>query len=243
MYPGRAVRRNDTRTDVVKMLQSRLSDKGITTKPDGNFGPKTEAALKLFQTRCGVTADGIAGPITWALLFGTTPATNLAPSSALTGAAMRLILSQEGVREVGGPNKGPEVERFLGAVGLPAGYPWCVALQYWGFQQAAANLNMPNPLPQTAGVLRHWDMAPEKVKIGPDAPTDDLRNITPGTLFCIRHGEEHGHMGMVLAAESGGLRTIEGNTNVAGSREGDGVYKRVRRYSDINLGYLDWGRV
>jgi peptidoglycan hydrolase-like protein with peptidoglycan-binding domain len=29
---------------------------------DGVFGPKTEAAVKQCQERCGVTADGIWGP-------------------------------------------------------------------------------------------------------------------------------------------------------------------------------------
>jgi len=224
------------------MVQDRLREQGSNVSVDGDFGPKTEAAVKLLQTRYGFTADGIVGPATWGILFGVSPATILAPSSALTGAAMRILLTQEGVRERGGPNRGPEVEKYLESVGRAAGQPWCVAIQYWAFEEAAKATQLRNPLPKTAGVIDHWRKAPERVKIRPEALVDDLRNLAPGSLFCIQHDEDSGHMGMVLSVNSLGLRTFEGNTNVRGSREGDGGYLRTRRLQEINLGFLDWGR-
>ena len=44
----------------VKYLQTKL---GITA--DGDFGPKTNAAVLAFQTSRGLVADGIVGPKTW----------------------------------------------------------------------------------------------------------------------------------------------------------------------------------
>jgi peptidoglycan hydrolase-like protein with peptidoglycan-binding domain len=41
-------------------LQNKL---GITA--DGDFGPKTKAAVVAFQKSRGLAADGIVGPITW----------------------------------------------------------------------------------------------------------------------------------------------------------------------------------
>jgi peptidoglycan hydrolase-like protein with peptidoglycan-binding domain len=52
--------------DAVKQLQQAL--KGLGYDPgqaDGQFGAKTEQAVKKFQQDHGITADGIVGPITW----------------------------------------------------------------------------------------------------------------------------------------------------------------------------------
>ena len=55
--------RNGSQGDEVMALQKSLMAMGINPGiPDGIFGPKTEAAAKQCQERCGVTADGIWGP-------------------------------------------------------------------------------------------------------------------------------------------------------------------------------------
>ena len=62
--------------DNVKLLQQKL---GI--EPIGNFGPKTEEAVKAFQLKNGLTADGIVGPGTWAKIMGeATPTTQPTPA-------------------------------------------------------------------------------------------------------------------------------------------------------------------
>ena len=52
-----------TGDDVVK-LQNKLG-----VDPIGKFGPKTEAAVKAWQSQNGLTADGIVGDGTWSKLF------------------------------------------------------------------------------------------------------------------------------------------------------------------------------
>lgn len=64
--------RRDSTGDAVTMLQRILTsyqhppyDPGGV---DGTFGPRTEQAVKAFQSDFGLDADGIVGPKTWAML-------------------------------------------------------------------------------------------------------------------------------------------------------------------------------
>ena len=49
----------------VKQLQVKLH-----LDPVGNFGPKTEEAVKIWQTAHGLTADGVVGDKTWSMIMG-----------------------------------------------------------------------------------------------------------------------------------------------------------------------------
>ncbi|WP_053221564.1 peptidoglycan-binding domain-containing protein [Limnoraphis robusta] len=51
--------------DSVRELQTRLNNIEANLGIDGVFGPKTVAAVKQFQSKFGLVADGIVGPKTW----------------------------------------------------------------------------------------------------------------------------------------------------------------------------------
>ena len=55
--------------EAVKILQQTLNGKGYKLTEDGDFGNKTEAAVKAFQKANGLEVDGEVGPITWATLL------------------------------------------------------------------------------------------------------------------------------------------------------------------------------
>ena len=63
----------------VKQLQIKLG-----VDPVGNFGPKTEEAVKKFQATNGLAADGIVGDATWNKIMGIAPATTPAPVAVPT---------------------------------------------------------------------------------------------------------------------------------------------------------------
>lgn len=60
---------NDTGAEV-RQLQDRLKATGFEVETDGWYGPKTEQAVRAFQQRNGLVADGIAGPKTLAAIAG-----------------------------------------------------------------------------------------------------------------------------------------------------------------------------
>ena len=72
--------------DLVKKLQVRLGVEAV-----GNFGPKTEEAVKKYQAANGLVADGIVGDGTWNKLFPpTTTVTPPAPTVIVPPSSFKL---------------------------------------------------------------------------------------------------------------------------------------------------------
>ena len=63
----------------VKKLQVKLGIEAI-----GKFGPKTDAAVKAWQSAHGLTADGIVGDGTWSKMFGGATPVATAPAAPIT---------------------------------------------------------------------------------------------------------------------------------------------------------------
>lgn len=59
-----------TKGPLAAAIQAALCESGQATDIDGEFGPKTENALREFQKKNGLDVDGIAGPATYAKLLG-----------------------------------------------------------------------------------------------------------------------------------------------------------------------------
>ena len=66
------LRRGD-KGEAVRAAQYLLNGRGASVGmwgADGDFGPMTESAVKAYQRRNGLEADGIIGPLTWRKLLG-----------------------------------------------------------------------------------------------------------------------------------------------------------------------------
>ncbi|WP_276090453.1 peptidoglycan-binding protein [Pedobacter sp. JY14-1] len=161
-----------------------------------------------------------------------------------------------GVREEGGENCGPRVGAYLKYVGIGTPAPWCAAAVSMWFRDAGF------PAPRTAwspallpkGRVVGWggvsgvvvrgsrDVSQARhdgwmVRDYSHRGRDPMRGLVFGIYF-PKLGRI-GHCGLVEGVQGDFCRTIEGNTSVAGSREGDGVYRRLRHRRTIAR-FSDW---
>jgi len=143
-----------------------------------------------------------------------------------------LARNEIGVEEVDGSNCGVRVDTYKSATNLPPheAWPWCAAFVCWLVREA---IRTDGPYtfarPTTAGA---WDF--ENWSKKQDNSTHTLR--TPGND--IKAGDivifKFSHIGIcVRGAEAGRIRTVEGNTDAAGSREGGGVFEKSRALDSI----------
>ena len=139
--------------------------------------------------------------------------------------------SQIGVREKQ-PNSGIAVEEYLCYVDLPKGNPWCAAFVCWVYGKAGV-VNpksgwSPDLFPRSKVI---WSKGVEsgKWKVIGHAQTLDLRPQI-SDIFGLYFPEKGriAHVGFIDQWDGTWLITVEGNTNDAGSREGDGVYRKKR---------------
>lgn len=158
----------------------------------------------------------------------------------LAQAVIRHALATVGTRETA-RNSGPEIDAWLANVHAKPGDAWCMAWAWSMYQLACDECRLPNMVPRTAGSLRCWQLAGDVYK---------QHDPTPGSVVVFAHldrdGEQDGfgHVGIVTAVNGAEVTTCEGNTNAAGSRNGDCVaehtwnWKRGQRGNLALVGFL-----
>lgn len=251
-FPGRIIRIGETDAAIVAAIASALASHGyLPTSPPGIFDKAFKSLVKLFQSQnvdeagLALVVDGEVGSMTWGSLFGA-PAAAGTVGGGLAVAALGTAVTQLGVmEEPTGSNRGPMVDQYLASTGTAPGNFWCMAFVHWCFREAAAATGVSNPFPKTAGCLDAWNKVrkarPTRV-ISRAAAMTDPSLVRPGQVFILDHGGGLGHTGFVRQSFGGPLRTIEGNSNPLGSRNGLGVFELNRRkVADPSLkGFLDF---
>lgn len=81
--------RHGDRSQAVRILQKNLNSHGAKLTVDGDYGDGTEAAVRAYQFKIGLVADGVAGSKTQAALAGT-DCQRLLKNADLVNAAERL---------------------------------------------------------------------------------------------------------------------------------------------------------
>lgn len=128
------------------------------------------------------------------------------------------------MRERSGRNDGERVEEYLRAVGLGPGHPWCAAFVSWAFRRAGLD-----------AVQTAWAPALFPKQRVVYSRGEEGYMMRPGDVFGIYYPAKKriAHVGFLDGEEGDFYITVEGNTNEAGSREGDGVYRKRRAKKTI----------
>lgn len=127
--------------------------------------------------------------------------------------------SKIGVRELTGNNDGVEVQKYLAYVWLKKGNPWCAAFVSWTFGQNGITKARSGGC---VDLMDHGRTIYIKNKV--------IQAPQKGDVFFIYFPAKGrvAHTGFIDSWGSTTVLTVEGNTNEAGSREGDGVYRKRR---------------
>lgn len=136
---------------------------------------------------------------------------------------LRVASAEQGVRELSGRNDGKRVSIYLSYTGIKYPAPWCASFVSWCFGQAG------HSKPNTA-----WSpaMFPFSRIIKEPKPSD-VFGIYFSSLNRIAH------VGLVESRKNEWIYSIEGNTSLDGSREGTGVFRRIRHIRTI-CKFADW---
>jgi hypothetical protein len=153
------------------------------------------------------------------------------PGAGVASPVARLVsilTAEEGVREIpADSNRGKRVEEYQRATNLGGtGWPWCAAFICWGIKKLGEEMVLPFDRPETAAAwgFEAWARE-ERQKLFKPRTTIKAGDIVMFTFS---------HIGFAIADEkNGAVKTVEGNTNQSGSREGGGVYIQSRKTSLI----------
>lgn len=135
--------------------------------------------------------------------------------------------SQLHVRELTGKNDGFEVEKYLRYTNLGKGYAWCASFVCW----VLGGANVDNPKSAWSPSL-----LPNAKLIYQRGSKTHTATPQRADVFGIYFSnlKRIAHVGFIDEWSEGNYTiTVEGNTNSAGSREGDGVYRKRRLKSQI----------
>jgi hypothetical protein len=234
----------------VRRLQEWLTLRGYPVPIDAAFAGATERELDRFRKKIGSSAAGALDAKTWDEL--TSPLRALVAlkaadvqSSTESGsilAAARAHLAAA-PREVGGQNAGPWVRVYMqGNEG--ADWPWCAGFVVSVIEQATSLRAESSPVKSTFSCdsLAHHAKAAGRFVPGASIASGvkGWPKLGACQIFLVRRSpSDWTHCGFSFSGKDSTFKTIEGNTNDSGHREGYEVTARTRSLEKKDFIVLD----
>lgn len=150
-------------------------------------------------------------------------------------AVIKIAQSLLYIREITGHNDHPAIDKMLAYLGLPPKLAWCLAFALWCWHGAVEPLPFPK-IARCATFLERVHANEWKYDIyTAEDVAWNIKTPSPGTIIIYSSAKVAGQKnwnGHAVLVESVRDRrswnTIEGNTNGVGSRDGNGVYRKIR---------------
>jgi len=153
----------------------------------------------------------------------------------LAQAIIEVANDEVGVEELHTSNSGKRVREYQASTSLGGtGWPWCAAFVCWVVKQAMDKLGITEtktfkrPTTASAWGFELWSLAQDSTTWTRKPHRGD---IEPGDIVIFTFS----HIGFAISEPDadGYIRTIEGNTDGQGSREGGAVLVKRRHISKI----------
>lgn len=233
-----------SRGSAVSNLQKNLNTIGkYGLVVDGVFGQKTRSAVIDFQTNAGITVDGEVGPqtqtaITKALV---THATTPRPESdeKFRNEVVDKFLAKVQyyiklpVRETDGKNRSKIIDGWNKRVGVYLGAPYCASSIWCIWDEVCKENGWIFPMSKTASSQAFVTKVPSKYVRKDGA----LGRRGDAGVLQVPTDKAHGHMTVLREDQvrQPYFETSEFNTNMKGSRDGEGGYDLRRSTVDYSI--------
>jgi hypothetical protein len=219
----------------VRRVQEWLTVHGHALAVDGDFGAITAEVVARFQAGVSLPSTGRVDGATFSKLSAPMLETlrpRAGTSKSLNATVLEYARAHLARRplELGGQNRGPWVRMYMtGREG--AEWPWCAGFATFVLHQACESLNLPMPFPGSVSCDTLAAQAKAAGLFVSEAQAKH-RPVPAGSLFLVRRTDtDWTHTGIVESAEPLLFKTIEGNSNDAGEREGYEVCSISRGYT------------
>jgi uncharacterized protein (TIGR02594 family) len=201
----------------VKDLQEKLNASGAQPplEVDGDFGPKTKAAVISYQKNHSLDPDGIVGPKTWASLNGgseqekpehnkpgrdqdkpnSDKPKNSNPQTGTGPTWIGIAQAEVGTKEISGSKHNPRIIEYHSTTGKFSDdeTPWCASFVNWVMQKAGYQGT-------NSALALSWQSWGKK-----------LTKPAYGSIAVFSWGGGKGHVGFVVGKSGNNIQVLGGN--------------------------------
>ena len=138
-------------------------------------------------------------------------------------------------RELGGQNLGPWVRLYMKGNEGPD-WPWCAGFACLMLEQACSIPDTTAPIASSYSSSELATRAREREMLVKGSNPADKSRVGPGSFFLVpRDKTSYQHVGIVDSLDGDVFRTIEGNSNTAGSSNGYEVCQNTRTFKSYDF--------